>query len=58
MQGEKVIDKKKLPKFDSLDELTEFFDENDMGDYLEDMPEVNFEVNLISVKTSRTDRND
>ncbi|MCY7377489.1 MAG: BrnA antitoxin family protein [Pyrinomonadaceae bacterium] len=37
---------KQLPKFDSLDELTNFFDENDMGDYLENMPEADFEVNI------------
>ena len=37
---------KNLSKFDSLDELTEFFDENDMGDYLENMPEADFDVNL------------
>ena len=36
----------KLPKFDSLDALTDFFDENDLGDYLENMPEVEFAVNL------------
>jgi len=36
----------KIPKFDSIDALTQFFDENDMGDYLENMPEVNFDVNL------------
>lgn len=38
--------KKELPKFDSLDALTEFFDENDMGDFVESMPEVHFDVNL------------
>ena len=32
--------------FASLDELVEFFDTNDVGDYLEQKPEVNFEVNL------------
>jgi hypothetical protein len=37
---------KQLPKFDSLDALTKFFDENDMGDYLEKMPRADFEVNL------------
>ncbi len=37
---------KQLPKFDSLEKLTEFFDENDMGDYLEKMPEAQFEVDL------------
>ncbi len=37
---------KQLPKFDSLEKLTEFFDENDMGDYAEKMPEAHFELNL------------
>jgi hypothetical protein len=37
---------KKLPKFDSVSELTEFFDTNDLGDYLESLPEVEFEVEL------------
>ncbi len=37
---------KQLPKFNSLDALTEFFDQNDMGDYSEQMPETDFEVNL------------
>jgi hypothetical protein len=37
---------KQLPKFESLDALTDFFDENDLGEFLEQMPEANFEVNL------------
>jgi predicted HicB family RNase H-like nuclease len=36
---------KGLPKFDSLDELVEFLDNNDTEDYLEDAPDVEFEVN-------------
>jgi hypothetical protein len=36
----------KLPRFKSLDELVEFFDENDLGDYLDEMPEAHFEVDL------------
>jgi hypothetical protein len=35
-----------LSSFESLDELVEFFDTNDVGDYLEEKPEVSFEVNL------------
>ena len=35
-----------LPSFASLDEMVEFFDSHDMGDYLEQMPEVQFDVNL------------
>jgi predicted DNA binding CopG/RHH family protein len=36
---------KTLPQFDSLDELVEFVDENDISEYLDEMPEVEFEVN-------------
>ena len=36
----------KLPQFDALEELTEFFDANDMGDYWPTMPEVEFEITL------------
>ena len=37
---------RKLPKFESLDALTDFFDNNDVGDYLESMPEVAFDVEI------------
>jgi predicted DNA binding CopG/RHH family protein len=37
---------KTLPKFASLDEMVEFFDTQDLGDYLDSMPEVEFEINL------------
>jgi hypothetical protein len=37
---------KSLPKFESLDRLVEFFETHDMGDYLEQMPEATFEVNI------------
>lgn len=37
---------KELPEFDSTKALTEFFDGNDLGDYLYEMPEVDFEVDL------------
>lgn len=43
-------EKKQMPKFDSLEELVDFFEENDLGDYLETMPEVDFEVDLTSRK--------
>jgi CopG antitoxin of type II toxin-antitoxin system len=35
-----------LPSFASLDELVEFFDTHDMGEYEKDLTEANFEVNL------------
>lgn len=37
---------KPFPKFDSLDALVEFVEENDLSEYVEQMPEVNFEINL------------
>lgn len=39
-------DSQKLPSFASLDELVEFFDRRDMGDYEEDLPEAHFEADL------------
>jgi hypothetical protein len=39
-------DSKKLPSFASLDDLVEFFDTHDMGDYEESLPEANFDVDL------------
>jgi hypothetical protein len=35
-----------VPQFRSLDELVEFFDTHDMGDYLKDKSEVKFKVNI------------
>ncbi|NOT61397.1 MAG: hypothetical protein HOP19_14360 [Acidobacteria bacterium] len=35
-----------LPKFNSTAELVDFFDTHDMGDYLEQMPEVDFEIKI------------
>lgn len=43
---EKPEGPKKPPVFSSLDELVRRFDENDLGDYLDAMPEVHFDVNL------------
>ena len=43
---EKPEGPKKLPAFSSLDELVRFVDENDVGDYLDAMPEARFNVNL------------
>lgn len=37
---------KRLPGFKSLNKLVDFFDTHDLGDYWEDMPEINFEVDL------------
>ncbi len=37
---------RKMPRFASLDELVDFFDTHDMGEYLDQMPEVHFEVDI------------
>ncbi len=41
---------KNLPEFDSLDNLVNFFDENDFGDFDEKLKEVHFDVDLKSKK--------
>lgn len=35
-----------FPHFDSLDALVEYVDRHDLGDYLESMPEVHFDVDI------------
>jgi hypothetical protein len=37
---------KRLPGFKSLTKLVDFFDTHDLGDYWEQLPEINFEVDL------------
>lgn len=37
---------KKLPNFNSLDKLVEFFDTHDLGEYWDEMPEAQFEVDI------------
>jgi len=37
---------KSPPKFESLDELVEFFDSQDMGEYWEQMPEAHFDIKI------------
>ena len=39
-------DARRLPGFESLDQLVEFFDTQDMGDYWDAMPEAQFDVDL------------
>jgi hypothetical protein len=36
----------KMPEFDSIEELTEFFDTHDMSEYLDEMPEAHFDVDI------------
>ncbi len=40
------MEENKLPEFGSLEALTGFFDDNDMGDYWQAMPEVDFEISI------------
>ncbi len=35
-----------LPKFKSLDQLVDFFDTHDMGEYWEQMPEASFDIRI------------
>jgi hypothetical protein len=37
---------KTLPNFESLNELVDFFDTHDLGEYWDKMPESHFEVDL------------
>lgn len=46
--------RRELPRFESLEAFTDFFDNNDMGDYLESLPEVNFEV-VYRICSSRSE---
>ncbi len=41
---------KNLPEFDSLDDLVNFFDKNDFGDFDKKLKEVHFDVDLKSKK--------
>lgn len=35
-----------MPEFDSIKEIVEFFDTQDMGEHFDEMPEVHFDVNV------------
>lgn len=35
-----------MPEFASLDQLVEFFDTHDMGDYWDAMPEADFDIDI------------
>ena len=37
---------KKLPKFNFNQELVDFFDTHDMGEYEGELPEVNFDIDI------------
>jgi hypothetical protein len=41
---------KPLPKFGSLDELVAFFDTHDMGEYWDQLPKAEFQVNIKTRK--------
>jgi hypothetical protein len=36
----------KLPKFETIEELAEFFDTHDMGEYFDELPEMHFDVDI------------
>ena len=42
------MNESKMPKFESIEELTDFFDNNDMGEHMDAMPEVHFDVAISS----------
>jgi hypothetical protein len=48
MKGKNMVESKSknIPRFESLDKLVEFFDENDLGEYWDNMPESHFEVDI------------
>lgn len=54
--------KNNLPEFESLEALTHFFETNDMGDYWQSLPEVDFEIaiatktRLVAIEESLADR--
>lgn len=35
-----------MPEFESIEELTDFFDNNDMGEYFDELPEAHFDVDI------------
>jgi hypothetical protein len=37
---------KPMPKFSSLDELVEFFEAHDLGEYWDQMPEAHFDIDI------------
>ena len=41
---------KSLPEFESLDELVGFFDSHDMGEYWEELPEADFDIDIKTRK--------
>ena len=40
------MNENKVPEFDSIEELTEFFDTHDMAEHFDRMPEVHFDVHI------------
>ena len=36
----------KMPEFESVEELAEFFDNHDISEYMDEMPEVHFDVDI------------
>ena len=42
----KKNENKSMPQFNSLDELVDFFDTHDIGEFCDQMPEADFEVDI------------
>ena len=40
------MSKNKLPQFETTEEMIEFFDSHDMGEYWDEMPEAHFDVDI------------
>ena len=47
MKGSKY---KKFPRFSSIEELVEFFDTHDLGDYWDQMPEAHFDIDIKKIR--------
>lgn len=41
---------KNVPSFQSIDELVEFFETHDMGEYWDQMPQTSFDVHITKAK--------
>ena len=41
-----MAENKSMPKFNSLDDLVKFFETHDLGEYLDRMPEAQFDIDL------------
>ncbi len=40
------MNENKMPEFETVEELVEFFETHDMGEHFDEMPEVHFDVDI------------